>query len=169
MTTKQCTKCNQTLPTTSFYCSSKYRDGLRVWCIECESASRRAYRSTHLEEQRTKLRNNYYRFGRHSLDVNHHDPTEPAVYLLTVGDALYVGSTKHLQARLHTHRSMLRNGTHTNHALQDAYEGSDGVVEAITVAKGLTKSERSWLEEKLILALGVECCNVYLQQEHTNA
>lgn len=53
------------------------------------------------------------------------------VYLLKVGDACYVGSTKNIKKRIGEHKRLLRLGAHQNRLLQEAYDKYQEVLEEV--------------------------------------
>lgn len=49
------------------------------------------------------------------------------VYKLKVGDLYYIGSSTNLKGRKRNHLKALREGTHTNHRLQQEYDNNPHV------------------------------------------
>jgi len=54
VTTKQCTKCEQTKPLVEFHSDASRKDGKCKWCIDCRSQYQRLYRSKPKHTPKTK-------------------------------------------------------------------------------------------------------------------
>ncbi|CAB4153710.1 hypothetical protein UFOVP639_23 [uncultured Caudovirales phage] len=92
---KKCTKCKTEKDYTLFNKSSKYKDGLHIYCKDCNSISSKIYRDNNVEK--TRIRKKIYNEAQKNKTQTHY------VYLLPLEN--YVGTTKNIYDRMSKHRT----------------------------------------------------------------